>query len=85
MEILDENNNVIYTKGNVQKAKTHYTQNQLLEMDGLQAVIDKKNYQFGPMFLEINNPKQSYMATFAPFKGEDRKNYTCIAKIPKMD
>lgn len=35
------------------------------------------------MFLEINNPKQSYMATFAPFKGEDRKNYTCIAKIPK--
>lgn len=42
LEILDENNNVIYTKGNVQKAKTHYTQNQLLEMDGLQAVIDKK-------------------------------------------
>lgn len=83
LEILDENNNVIYTKGNVQKAKTHYTQNQLLEMDGLQAVIDKKNYQFGPMFLEMNNPKQSYMATFAPFKGEDRKNYTCIAKIPK--
>lgn len=82
LEILDENNKVIYTKGTIQEVKTHYTQNQLLEMASLQTIIDKKTYQFGPLYLDINPPKSKYMATFSQFKGVDGKKYTCITKIP---
>lgn len=83
VEILDENNNVIYTKGTAKERKNHYTQKQLLEMDGLQAIIDKNIYQLGPVYIELNSLDSEYMATFAPFKGKDGKNYTCIAKMPK--
>lgn len=83
IEILDENNDVIYTKGTVAEKKTHYTQNQLLEMDALQSVIDQEIYQLGAVSFKFNDQVSHYMATFAPFEGKDGRNYVCIAKIPQ--
>ncbi|MGL9730011.1 HAMP domain-containing sensor histidine kinase [Enterococcus sp. DIV0756] len=83
LEILDENNDVIYTKGTVAEKKAHYSQKQLLEMDGLQSVIRRKVYKIGPSTLSLNDKGSPYIATFAPFKGRDGREYLCIAKIPQ--
>ncbi len=83
LEILDENNNVIYTKGTVAEKTTHYTQKQLLEMDALQAVLNQRIYKLGPLSLSVNDPKSQYMATFAPFKSSNGREYVCITKMPK--
>lgn len=83
VEILDEKNDVIYTKGKVAKKSAHYTQNQLLEMDALQSMISHKTYLFGPITFKFNDPEAQYMATFAPFTGSDGRNYICLAKVPR--
>ncbi|MGG5372080.1 ATP-binding protein [Enterococcus sp. AZ196] len=83
VEILDENNRVIYTKGKVMEKKEHYTQNQLLTMDGLQAIMNHRVHQIGPLSLTIGNVDDSYLATFAPFTAENGKEYICIAKLPR--
>lgn len=83
VEILDENNEVIYTKGEVKVKKTHYTQKQLLEMDALQTVIDQKVYQIGVLSFDISEREPKYMATFAPFQATNGQEYTCIAKLPQ--
>jgi len=83
LEILDDNNHVIYTKGPVGEKKTHYTQKQLLEMEALQSVIKQKIYQIGPVSFKRNTSKKKYMATFAPFKGTDGRQYICITKMPQ--
>lgn len=83
LEILDEKNNVIFTKGNVSEEKTHYTQAELLEMDGLQSVINQEIYQIGIFSFKFNDHKIKYMATFAPFKGVDGHEYICITKLPQ--
>lgn len=83
LEILDEENNVIYTKGKVKIKRSHYTQNQLLEMDALQSIMTQKIYRIGPITVEPSNQKPRYMATFAPFTGADGRSYICIAKMPQ--
>lgn len=60
LEILDDNNHVIYTKGPVGEKKTHYTQKQLLEMEALQSVIKQKIYQIGPVSFKRNTSKKIY-------------------------
>lgn len=83
LEILDENNNVVYTKGTVAEKKAHYTQKQLLEMDGLQSVIQRRIYKIGPLTFSLNRKGAPYIATFASFKGLDDREYICIAKLPQ--
>lgn len=83
VEILDENNNVIYTKGKVMEKRTHYTQNELLRLDGLQAVMNHRVRQFGPFSLTISDPNDRYLATFAPFDAKNVKEYICVAKLPR--
>lgn len=83
LEILDEENNVIYTKGKVAEKKIHYSQNELLEMDALQSIINQKLYQIGIISFKFNDQQTKYMATFAPFKGVDGHEYVCITKMPQ--
>lgn len=83
VEILDDKNNVIYTKGKVKERKSHYTQKELLEMDGLTSILAKKIYQLGSFYVSIGDKGHQYLATFSSFKGTDGRNYTCIAKLPQ--
>ncbi|GCF94627.1 hypothetical protein NRIC_25180 [Enterococcus florum] len=82
LEILDETNRVIYTKGDVQEKHKQYTQNQLLETEGLRAMLKKDIYQFGPISFEVNQEAPKYMATFASFIGDDGNHYLCVTKMP---
>lgn len=83
IEILDEKNEVIYFKGEVGEKKTHYTQKQLLEMDALQSILSQKVYQIGIISFKQNDRSVKYMATYAPFKATDGREYICISKIPQ--
>ncbi|MGL9749374.1 sensor histidine kinase [Enterococcus sp. DIV0170] len=83
IEILDEKNDVIYFKGEVGEKKTHYTQKQLLEMDALQSILSQKVYQIGIISFKQNDRSVKYMATYAPFKATDGREYICISKIPQ--
>lgn len=83
VEILDDKNNVIYTKGKVKERKSHYTQKELLEMDGLTSILAKRIYQLGSLYVSIGDKGHQYLATFSSFKGKDGRNYTCVAKLPQ--
>lgn len=83
LEILDDQNNVIFTKGHVTEKNSHYTQNQLLEMDAFQGIIQQKVYRLGVLTIKVGENNSPYLATYAPFTGDDNKHYTAVTKIPE--
>lgn len=84
VEILDSNNNVIYTKGNVLEKKASYTEQELLEETSFKSLMKSNVIEAGMLRIsKTNDNKPEYLATLAEFKGTDGKNYTCIEKFPR--
>lgn len=86
IEILNGQNQVIYTKGNVLEKKASYTQEELLEQKGIEYLLKQKVTKIAGI-LEINktDPKikePRYVSTTTYFKGVDGKRYLGIVKFP---
>lgn len=86
IEILNGQNQVIYTKGNVLEKKASYTQEELLEQKGIEYLLKQKVTKIVGI-LEINktDPKikePRYVSTTTYFKGVDGKRYLGIVKFP---
>ncbi|MBS5083826.1 MAG: HAMP domain-containing sensor histidine kinase [Clostridiales bacterium] len=86
IEILNGQNQVIYTKGNVLEKKASYTQEELLEQKGIEYLLKQKVTKIAGI-LEINktDPKikePRYVCTTTYFKGLDGERYLGIVKFP---
>ncbi len=82
IEILDDNNDVIYRKGKVQEEVHRYTQGELLKLSSINRITENQPYKIaGVIEIGIKKDKQEYYASAAVFK-KDGKDYTCLVKIP---
>lgn len=82
LEILDDNNDVIYRKGKVQEEVHHYTQGELLKLSSINRIIENQPYKIaGVIEISFKKDKQEYYASASVFKN-DGKDYTCLVKIP---
>lgn len=82
IEILDDNNDVIYRKGNVQQEVHHYTQGELLKLSSINRVTENQPYKIaGILEVSIKKDNEEYYASTTVFK-KDGKEYTCLVKIP---
>ena len=77
IEILDEKNRVIYTKGNVLDPHSEYTQDELLEMNALGGFLGKTSLTVGGVLnLTYKGSVQDtpeYLATYTVFEREVRR------------
>lgn len=82
IEILDDNNDVIYRKGKVQEEAHHYTQGELLKLSSINRITENQPYKIaGVLEVGFKKDKQEYYASASVFKN-DGKDYTCLVKIP---
>ena len=82
IEILDDNNDVIYRKGRVQEEVHHYTQGELLKLSSINRVTENQPYKIaGVIEISFKKDKEEYYASASVFKN-DGKDYTCLVKIP---
>lgn len=85
IEVLDENNHVIFTKGDVGEVKTSYTQAELLEQASFNTASKPQGFTIAGIIKisavkTIENP--SYIANYHTFTGLDGLTYTGVVKIP---
>lgn len=82
IEILNDNNDVIYRKGKVQEEVHHYTQGELLKLSSINRVTENQPYKIaGVIEISFKKDKQEYYASASVFEN-DGKDYTCLVKIP---
>lgn len=84
VEILNEDNEVVYTLGNVLEETSRYTQAELLEQAALQSLIRNRMTSYGIISFGVKWPAEDspgYIATYAGFTGEDGRAYTCVVKF----
>lgn len=82
IEILDDNNDVIYRKGKVQEEVYHYTQGELLKLSSIDRVTENQPYNVaGVLEVSIKKDKQEYYASASEFE-KNGKDYTFLVKIP---
>lgn len=85
IEILDEQNNVIFRKGNVGELKESYTQTELLEQASFTASKPKKSFTIAGI-IKISSVDevrtQKYIASYHSFVGVDGQKYMGIVKLP---
>lgn len=84
IEILDEDNRVIYTKGNVLEPKEQYTQQELLEQSSFGNLVQGQQYKVAGIISvtkKEEKPKERYAATYSVFERDGRK-LTGVVKIP---
>lgn len=84
VEILDDSNRVIYTKGNVLREKEAYTQEELMRQCSIQNYMYRNNWNIGG-FLNVTFKQQypvpEYITTFKTFE-RGGKSYTGLVNIP---
>ena len=85
IEILDENNQVIYTKGTVPEPKDSYTQSELLTQNALGSLLRADSFTVAGVIniTYKGDPanRQKYAATYTAFE-RDGKPLTGIVKFP---
>ena len=85
IEILDENNHVIYTKGEVLDPHAKYSQEELLEMNALGALLGKKSFTVaGVLNISYKGSLRDfppYLATYTSFE-RDGKRMTGLVRFP---
>lgn len=85
IEILDEQNNVIFRKGQVGEFKESYTQTELLEQASFSASKPKKSFTIAGVIKisSIDETKiKPYIASYHTFIGDNGQSYTGIVKLP---
>ena len=85
IEILDEDNRVIYTKGTVLEPKTAYTQAELLEQNALGSLLRADTFTIAGVvnitYKGDPGARQEYAATYTTFE-RDGRTLTGIVKFP---
>lgn len=85
IEILDENNHVVYTKGEVLDLRSQYSQEELLEMNALGALLGKKSFTVAGMLNITYKGSQRdiprYLATYTAFE-RDGEFMTGLVRFP---
>lgn len=85
IEILDEENRVVYTKGEVQDPHAAYTQQELLEQTSFQSLLRKKTWRIaGVITISYKSDAERlspWVATFTTFERGGR-TYTGMVRLP---
>lgn len=82
LEILDEDNRVIYTKGTVREETEVYTQMQLLEQASTQNVFQDRGFSLGFISIQYNEKedRSPYLANYAGFEDTYGNQRICVVK-----